>query len=184
MMNIRRLTKYRALVLAAEAGALASKASTPEEEQRVKDLLQEAESVIKQKPVRSLMLEQMLDGPHRSDDMNPLDLFRIDFECYRKVVTTAEAGVWGHGWTGNQICSRALARYNDAIQSLTFDESMVLLGHLMNFLYENHRNTGLGDTEPETAMTYTVNRIFASLGFRSIARGEWDRYLIRESQFA
>lgn len=182
-MNINRITKYRALILAAEAGALNVKASTPEEEARVSELIIEAENILKERPVASPLLDQMLTGPHWSDAKSPQELFPdIEFDCYRDVPSTCKSpGTWGKGWTGDEICARALARYRDATQNLSFKESMTLLAHLMSFFDDHHANTGIGDTEPQYMMTDAVNGIFSDLGFKSISRNEWNQYLIRHT---
>lgn len=181
-MNISRITKKQSLILAAEAGALNAKATTPEDEARVEELIREAEAVINGKPLECPLLTQMLTGPHPSDGKSPADLFpNIEFECYSNTYSNCKLpGTWGNGWTGDEICARSLCRYKDELPSLEFKEAMTLLAHLIYFLKEHHANTGIGDTEPQCAITDAVNKIFEDvdkIGFRKISRNEWTKYL-------
>ena len=183
-MNISRITNYRALILAAEAGALNVTASTPEDEARVKEIIAEAESSMLQEPEDCSLLIQMLSGVHHSDGKRASEIFpTVDFSCYRGVYSSCscQEGVWGIGSLGNNICARALSRYQTAVEELTFKESMRLLANLIFFLNKYHRNTGLGDTEPENAITVVVNQIFKDLGFKEIYRNEWQTHFAGRS---
>ena len=184
-MNINRITNRRALILAAEAGALNARAATPEEDARVEELIRQAEAVIEQRPVACPLLDQMLEGEHPSDQMTPADLFpRIDFDCFANEPSTSETpGTFGNGMTGDEICARTLSRYRDSIRGLTFEEAMHLLAHLVAWMNEHHRNTGIGDTEPEYAIADAVSQyIFPEFDFKGIGRFELGKYLKREPQ--
>lgn len=185
-MNIRRATNYRALVLAAEAGALNLTAKTQEDESRVRELLKHAEDIIEQRPTSNLIFEQMLNGDHSSDYMSHNKLFpNINFECYTDMKSTADMSVWGAGWIGNDIIARGLARYKDAIEGMEFKEAMTLLARLMRFFNDNHSNTGIGDTEPGIAMQIVINEsIFVGkVGYPKCNRGDWSKYLEVEPKF-
>lgn len=185
-MNIRRVTNYRALVLAAEAGALNMTVQTPEEEARVVELLRQAESIIEQRPTKSLVFEQMLEGEHLSDNVSHRESFpSFNFSCYSNVKSNADKSVWGSGWLGNDIISRSLSRYSDAIKDMSFNEAMSLLARMMRFFEDYHSNTGITDTEPQVAMQIVINDfIFAGkTGFNKYDRGDWSKYLKVEPQF-
>jgi len=185
-MNIRRVTNYRALVLAAEAGALNLTAQTPEDEARAVELLKHAESIIEQLPTHNLVFEQMLEGDHPSDNMTHKELFpNVMFECYRDIPSEADEGIWGSGWLGNDIIARSLARYNDAIKDMENEEARALLARLIRFYQDHHDNTGIMDTEPRIAIQITVNEfIFAGKpGFSKCDRGDWTKYLEIEPKF-
>jgi hypothetical protein len=184
-MNIRRLTKYRALLLAAEAGALNAKATTPDDEARVIELIRQAEGIIEQKTVPCPLLDQMLSGEHESDRKSAEEIFpEIEFDCYSGIPSTCKVpGTFGNGWEGDEIAARCLARYRDAIHDLTHREAMHLLAHLVHWMYEHHANTGIGDTEPEYAIADAVSLyIFPQMGWEGISRGAWSKYLQVEAQ--
>lgn len=185
-MNIRRVTPYRALVLAAEAGALNLTAQTPDEEARVRELLKHAEDIIEQRPTASLVFEQMLEGAHPSDGMSHNELFpNIMFECFRDKKSKADMSVWGSGWVGNDIIARGLARYKDAIEDMEFKEAMSLFARLMRFFEDNHENTGITDTEPRIAIQLVVNEFIfvGKVGYDKCNRGDWSKYLEVEPKF-
>lgn len=187
-MNIRRTTKYRALVLAAEAGALNMTAKTPEDDARVVELLKQAENILEQRPTANLVFEAMLEGEHPSDNMSHKELFpNMMFSCYDGAVSLANQGpeVWGHGWVGNDIIARGLARYRDAIEDMEFTEARKLLARLIRFFQDHHESVGISDTEPRVAIQIAVNEfIFAGkTGFDKCDRGDWSKYLEIEPQF-
>lgn len=184
-MNLNRITNRRALLLAAEAGALNARAQTPEEDARVIELIRQAEAVIEQKPAPCPLLDQMLSGEHESDSKSAEEIFpEIEFDCYSGIPSTCKVpGTFGNGWEGDEIVARCLARYRDAIHDLTHREAMHLLAHLVHWMYEHHANTGIGDTEPEYAIADAVSHhIFPAMGWDGIRRHEWDQYLKVEAQ--